>query len=287
MKLKSLLFLLFSLNMLAQNPTIEGNLMLCPDTNGTASITNNQTYDTYQWYSKYWFTNDPYVEIPNATSATFTYDWYTYDQSLLKVVVTSNGTTYESNAIQIDSYNWTPLYITNELNEFVTIDSFNGNLLVCAGHTVDLNLPGLFSENIVWSKNGVAIEGANSLTYTVTEPGSYTAKASPNICPGSSNTTNDQPVVVEFVDCSLSNPSHEFEQNIQVYPNPTTEILQIEKRMNSDLNYTVHDLNQREVVKGILNQASSTIDMSKFSTGVYLVTLSNGQHTKTYKIIKK
>src|SRR6478672_5674323 len=109
-----LLFLftgVFAISATAQAPTISGDTMLCPNTSGTASITTDMPYDSYQWYWRYWFTSDPFVAISGADAASFTYDWFTYDQAQLKVVVTLNGQTYESNVIQIDSYAWVGLTV--------------------------------------------------------------------------------------------------------------------------------------------------------------------------------
>jgi len=36
------------------------------------------------------------MEIAGANGASFTYDWDSYDQKLIKVVVTRNGDTFES-----------------------------------------------------------------------------------------------------------------------------------------------------------------------------------------------
>lgn len=58
----------------AQQPVIEGDLLLCPDTNGTATITSPIVYDSYQWYFRYWFLADPFVAIDGATQQSFTYD---------------------------------------------------------------------------------------------------------------------------------------------------------------------------------------------------------------------
>src|SRR5690606_6853911 len=110
-----------------------GDVMLCPDSNGTASVTSTTVYDTYQWYYKYWFTSDEFQAIDGADSATFTYDWDTYDQALLKVVTTLDGTTYESNTIQIDSYNWASLFLSYELGENVTFDSDTEVFTLCEG----------------------------------------------------------------------------------------------------------------------------------------------------------
>lgn len=85
------------------NPTLTGDTMLCPWTDGTAAVTN-PIYDSYQWYFKYWFLNDPFVAIEGATQSTFTYDWYTYDQALFYVKTTKDGEAYISDTLQIDSY---------------------------------------------------------------------------------------------------------------------------------------------------------------------------------------
>jgi len=106
----------------AQTPVITGDLILCPNTSGTAVITGDVTYDSYTWYAKYWFTNDDFVEITGANGASFTYDWDSYDQKLIKVVVTRNGDTFESNELQIDSYNWagmTTMYDSSKPNIFI------------------------------------------------------------------------------------------------------------------------------------------------------------------------
>jgi hypothetical protein len=66
--------------------------------------------------------SDDFVAIEGATESTFTYDWYTYDQALLKVIATLDGVDYESNIIQIDSWAWLPIYFMYELTPDVTFD---------------------------------------------------------------------------------------------------------------------------------------------------------------------
>lgn len=205
----TILFLAFAWTVGAQAPTIEGDIMLCPDTNGTASITNDTQYDSYQWYWKYWFLNDDYVAIDGANEASFTYDWYTYDQALLKVVVTKDGETFESNAIQIDSYNWAGLLIMNELQGNVHFE-FNEETLeqryvMCNGAKIVQTVlePYVTAQ---WYKDGEPIEGATSLTYIITEPGAYYVVAGVEVCPDA--TTTSQVVnVVASEDCGPATPS--------------------------------------------------------------------------------
>ena len=205
----TLLFIAFSWAARAQNPTIEGDIMMCPYTNGTASITNDTQYDTYQWYSKYWFTNDPYVAIDGATSASFTYDWLTYDQSLLKVVVTKNGQTFESNAIQIDSYQWSGLLIMNELQGNVHFEYNEETLeswyVMCTGAKIVQTVLEPFV-TAQWYKDGQPIPGATSLTYVITEPGAYNVVAGVAVCPDATSTSQVLNVIASD-DCGPSTPS--------------------------------------------------------------------------------
>src|SRR5690606_27447691 len=87
-----------------QSPVIAGDVVLCPNTARTATVTTGITYDSYQRYYKYWFLEDDFEAIEGATSDSFTYDWFTYEQAIVKVVVTLDGVTYESNSTQRDSY---------------------------------------------------------------------------------------------------------------------------------------------------------------------------------------
>lgn len=189
----------------AQAPVIEGDTMLCPNTNGTVSITSGGPYDTYQWYSKYWFSSDEYEPIDGATASSFTYDWYTYDQSLFKVVVTQGASTYESNTIQIDSYTWVGITIMHDYDENeVVFDPENG-FMICDGATIT-NTLGMPFTVAQWYKNGQPIEGATEATYIITEPGTYYAVAAPAVCPNSTSTT--LPItVVPNPDCGPVNPT--------------------------------------------------------------------------------
>lgn len=203
------LFLAFAWTVGAQNPTIEGDIMLCPYTDGTATITSETQYDTYQWYWKFWFTNDEYTAIEDANEASFTYDWYTYDQALLKVVVTKNGETFESNAIQIDSYNWAGLLLMNELQGNVHFE-FNEETLeqryvMCTGAKIVQTVLAPYV-TAQWYKDGQPIPGATSLTYIITEPGAYNVVAGVEVCPDA--TSSSQVInVVASEDCGPSTPS--------------------------------------------------------------------------------
>lgn len=289
--LQILVFISGLVNVIAQSPQIEGDVMLCPWTDGTAAITTNQTYDTYQWYSKYWFDSEPFVAIPDATSASFTYDWFTYDQSLFKVVVTLGNDTYESNEIQIDSYAWTSLSIINDLNPSVSVDNTNGNFLLCPGGSFNNTLNSPYDTNIQWYKDGTAIPGATSISYVITEPGSYYVEAAPSFCPNSSSNNQGIPMIVELdTSCSLNTINQEVEKSIDVYPNPVIGKLNLDIRNDVQIkNYSIIDYSGKVLMnenKGI-KTTNISIDVSDLSSGFYILIIESASGKAIKKFIKK
>lgn len=273
---------------IAQAPQITGDLMLCPFTNGTATVTN-PTFDTYQWYSKFWFTSDPYVAIPGATQASFTYDWYTYDQSLFKVVATLGGNTYESNVIQIDSYAWVGFTVGTEINDFVTIDPNNGNMLLCPGGSFTASIFMPYNYGIQWYKNGSPIDGATEMNYQITGPGIYHVVAAPSFCPNSTSSNEFLPIVVEEdTNCTLgTNPV--AEAGFSVYPNPTRETLFLNLEANAQFNkYRIIDASGKVLTESnlISGQNTAAINVSNLSNGFYLIELQGENQSTVKRFIK-
>ena len=83
-----------------------------------------------------------------------------------------------------------------------------------------------------------------------------------------------------------------FNINLQlaVYPNPTTNWLQLEVR-NTDfanLSYQLFDLNGRLIANQKIVNETSTLQMEQLPAAIYLLkVLDNNKEVKTFKIIKK
>jgi len=265
-------------------PVIIGDLMMCPWTEGTAFVSNHQGYETYQWYYKYWFLNDDYVAIEGATSANFTYDWYTYDQALLKLVTTRNGQTFESNVIQIDSYNWVGLLVESSYDEEqVYIHPDNGHFMMCPGSSIT-NSVGSPYISFQWYKDGEPIEGATQSTYVFTEPGAYRVVASPDVCPDST-TTGPEMIVELRDDCTAGTENPELKNNITLYPNPANSVLNVQLGNNvSAEGYAIYDVTGKQLTTGSLNGNLSSINIEGLATGSYLIKINgaNGQATKLF-----
>lgn len=290
--MKKLLLLIFCLgslqSALAQSPVISGDTMMCPWTDGTATVTNGVTYDSYQWFYKYWFLNDEYEAIPGANSASFTYDWFTYDQSLFKVVAVLNGVTYESNTIQIDSYNWIGFNVSYQIDEdTMTYNPDTWGFYLCQGATVLLSTDSFFT-NIEWYKDGELIEGETGNTYLITGPGSYHAVGHPSVCPGNSNTTVGQPIVVSAnPDCTLGIDNPELADGIKLYPNPAKETITLNLANNSLFSsYSIIDISGKILTIQNLTDSTNVIDVSQLANGFYILKLDGDRISTTKKFIK-
>jgi len=286
MKKQSLLLaLLFGVFTLAAQvrPDIDGDLMLCPNTNGTAYVTNPQ-FDTYQWYYRYWFPeNQPFVPIEGATASTFTYDWFTYDQAQLKVVATLNGQTLESDTIQIDSYAWATMTIMwDENTPGLHYDGDNNIFYLESGYAFPLDLQLPYSENIQWYKDFEIIEGANNSHFEITGPGLYYVSAGPNVCPD--NITNG-PVF----DVQLFVGMDDIEAgSINIYPNPAKDYLIMHFPGNDKFEkYSISDLSGRILKEGTLTSSETRIDIVSLLPGTYLIKIEGEQGTVLKKILKK
>lgn len=272
---------------MAQAPVIEGDELLCPWQDGTASIVSAQTYDTHQWYYKYWFLPDDFQPIDGATSPSFTYDWFTYDQALLKVVVTLNGNTFESNVLQIDSWAWSGLVLFSDLNDDVVFDPDTESFLLCQGGSFELSINSPpYDANITWFKDGEPIDGANSSSYTVTSPGFYNVSAAPSFCPDS--VSNSMGINVLWnSECNLSIENPIAWTEIKVYPNPGIDKWIITSNTVTINQISISDLTGKLIYKWTGNTNEHQLDSLPFQSGVYLAKIVSGQQEMVVKLIKQ
>ena len=73
--------------------------------------------------------------------------------------------------------------------------------------------------------------------------------------------------------------------DINVYPNPVSDKLYI----NTNLNYyniSIYNMLGKQIYRTTDNNSNTTINLSLFPHGVFLLKLNNGKKIKTFKIIK-
>ena len=73
--------------------------------------------------------------------------------------------------------------------------------------------------------------------------------------------------------------------NILVYPNPTTEIININSNHNAT--YTLYDINGSLVLEGNIQSGNNTVELSSITKGLYFVKVSSFNQIFTSKLIVK
>ena len=83
----------------------------------------------------------------------------------------------------------------------------------------------------------------------------------------------------------LENHTPSFEAII--FPNPTSEVLNIRASAFENVTYTLYDAQGKLIVKDKLTAEQTLIPVSQLATGSYSITLNNHtQNLKTFKLIK-
>lgn len=289
MKLKlSFLLMFLSLSQLfGQAPVISGDTMMCPYTNGTASVVGSQTYDSYQWYFKYWFLSDEFQPIEGATNSAFTYDWMTYDQAVFKVEVTLGGQTYTSNEIQIDSYNWVPMSVSFELAPNLSINPENGSVMLCDGTSVELQLSSPFTENINWFKDGVLIPDETSTTLIVSEPGVYHVSAAPEMCPDNTASNASTPVIVESDSGCQLNVNQPNKMLISVYPNPANDLVYIKSDFGDIESVVIYSMTGQQMLRRVGHGNLTEISIADLASGIYILETLSAETIRRTKFVRQ
>ena len=79
---------------------------------------------------------------------------------------------------------------------------------------------------------------------------------------------------------------NEYFSNIEVYPNPTTNLLTIENA-SPNTQISIFDISGRLVHENVSNGTTITLDTSEWSEGIYLVQMTNNRRIIRKKIVKK
>jgi hypothetical protein len=163
---------------------------------------------------------------------------------------------------------------TSSCQQINCINSINNNIAVSNNnlHAMDS------SASYQWfdCTTGNTISGANSQVYTVTQTGSY-ACALINGC--AADTTSCINIIINGIDQNFLN------NNINVYPNPTSQYINIETG-NLKLNQIkIFTLTGELVLQPAVT--SKSIDLSPFSNGIYIIQLETDSAIRHYKIVKE
>ena len=83
----------------------------------------------------------------------------------------------------------------------------------------------------------------------------------------------------------LANHAPEYEANI--FPNPTSKILNIRTSLFENVTYTLYDAKGKLILQDKLSSEQTPIQVSQLAPGNYSITLTNEiQNLKTFKLVK-
>ncbi len=72
--------------------------------------------------------------------------------------------------------------------------------------------------------------------------------------------------------------------NVLVYPNPAVNVLNITLNSNELFNLTITDINGKQILAERISNISNMVDISNFSSGMYLLRIANSNFQSTTKI---
>lgn len=257
------------------NPTVEGDLMLCPEGTGTLST---QTYDSYQWY-KHSFSDTTLELIPGATSQTLDITYFDDVLFYFAVEATENGCTEMSPKVLVDGWAFASISVMSE-GDF-TIGG-NGELLLCEGDTAFLSVLMPYDTNVVWFNGGTPIAGQTETTLVVTSAGSYTVEASPTTCPDFSQTMGI-PIEVIVEECSTAGINTPETFAVNVYPNPATHLLTVDAGTLPITHCRIINLVGQTLLDIKGSAPLLSVDVSTLPAGAYLLEI----HTETGKQVRR
>jgi len=127
-----------------------------------------------------------------------------------------------------------------------------------------------------WYLGTTPIPGAVSSTYTATQPGMYSVSVTINGCMSQLSTP------YSYLVTGINNPG--ILHNIKIFPNPATNILNIQNNDLKNLEIKIFNIMGMEVSRLRTSKKENVLDLSALSSGSYLVSIIE---VKTLKRIQE
>jgi len=257
------------------DPTVTGNLLICPESTSTLST---QQYDSYQWYSRP-FSGGTSQPIAGATGQTLEVN-AVETPLYISVAATLNGCTEQSPEVLVDGLAFLPVTVST-FGDF-TIGP-NGELVICSGDTVWMEALLPYTLNFQWYNNEVPISGANNDTLIVTSPGNYSVSASPEECPDWTAFLGLEIPVIWGTGpgcvTSVKDPAQTLK--VEIAPNPASDKIQVTVADFAPVSLLLLD-NQGKTVRERKFVEQTVLDISDLPAGVYVLQLvsENGRAVK-------
>lgn len=165
----------------------------------------------------------------------------------------------------------------------------NGTLTVCKSQPINLfdGLNGNVDLGGTWyDPSDNPITGSQPVSSSIEGSFNYDYVTSNGVCPA--DTALVEVIVASDEDCGLSLGEEKLNE-LTVYPNPATDVINIANPSNSEsLRVEILDMNGRLVLsdaKALANAAEGTIDVSHLVKGMYTLRVYNEEGHKTFKVV--
>ena len=196
-------------------------------------------------------------------------------------------------SMEVDEYNCTHVAYQFDTDFFSGNDTTNARVrkrcdceYIDAHNTVSeydpelvANIP--FPVTYQWldcDSNFVAIPNETDSIFTATSNGSYALLVETNGC---IDTTECYAIV------SVDVTTIDALDNVHVYPNPVQSELHIESSNSEDALYSLLDVTGKVLINNIPFNAFTTIDLSLFTHGTYILKIQQRDSVGTYQIMKQ
>lgn len=87
-----------------------------------------------------------------------------------------------------------------------------------------------------------------------------------------------------FENLSVTIPT--FDNSVKIYPNPANEFVNIKASTNIN-SVEIYDVQGRILATSLFNETSTSLDLTKYSSGIYYLKIKTEQGSKVEKLIKK
>ncbi|MBV6440775.1 MAG: T9SS C-terminal target domain-containing protein [Haliscomenobacteraceae bacterium CHB4] len=261
------------------DPTVTGNFLLCPESSSTLST---QQYDSYQWYSRPFGSNNPAQPVAGATGQTMEVNAYE-TPVYISVAATLGGCTEQSPEVLVDGLAFLPVTVSS-FGDFAV--GSNGELIICSGDTVWMEALLPYTLNFQWYDNGNPINGANNDTLVVTMPGNYSVSASPEDCPDWTSFLGLEIPVIwgNSPGCvtSVKNPQRQLEANI--LPNPASDKILVTVADFAPVTLRLFD-SQGKIVRQRAFAEQTVLHVADLPAGTYVLQLDSENGRAVRKVV--
>ena len=122
-----------------------------------------------------------------------------------------------------------------------------------------------------WYLNNNPIAGATNQTFTPISNGNYTVTIT------DSNSCTQTSAIYSLTTIGLQNINP---HNFSIYPNPATNSIYINNPNQKQTSITITDLLGNTIIQANLIKTNESIDISKLSNGIYIITIDNSFNQK-------